>query len=179
MKKQDNVIIKTKIYLVTNCYGDPNKVYIGKTISSRKNPHQQSYGKNILYTEIDEISGVNKKDWELLETYWIQQFMAWGFEVVNKRKIGGSGSEGGHKMPIGFGDKVRQRTLGRKNYWVIKGKKGRSKTPIIQFDLKDNLIKKWSSQKQAANELYLDSGTLTACLKGRQKTCGGFKWKYI
>jgi hypothetical protein len=164
---------------VTNCYGDPNKVYIGKTISSRKNPHQQSYGKNILYTEIDEISGVNKKDWELLETYWIQQFMAWGFEVVNKRKIGGSGSEGGHKMPIGFGDKVRQRTLGRKNYWVIKGKKGRSKTPIIQFDLKDNLIKKWSSQKQAANELYLDSGTLTACLKGRQKTCGGFKWKYI
>jgi len=179
MKKQDNVIIKTKIYLVTNCYGDPNKVYIGKTISSRKNPHQQSYGKNILYTEIDEISGVNKKDWELLETYWIQQFMAWGFEVVNKRKIGGSGSEGGHKMPVGFGDKVRQRTLGRKNYWVIKGKKGRSKTPIIQFDLKDNLIKKWSSQKQAANELYLDSGTLTACLKGRQKTCGGFKWKYI
>jgi hypothetical protein len=164
---------------VTNCYGDPNKVYIGKTISSRKNPHQQSYGKNILYTEIDEISGVNKKDWELLETYWIQQFMAWGFEVVNKRKIGGSGSEGGHKMPVGFGDKVRQRTLGRKNYWVIKGKKGRSKTPIIQFDLKDNLIKKWSSQKQAANELYLDSGTLTACLKGRQKTCGGFKWKYI
>lgn len=179
MEKQDNAIIKTKIYLVTNCYGDPNKVYIGKTINSRKNPHQQSYGKKILYTEIDEVYSVDKKDWEPLETYWIQQFIAWGFEVVNKRKIGGSGSEGGHKMPIGFGDKVRQRTLGRKNYWVIKGKKGRSKTPIIQFDLKNNLIKKWSSQKQAANELYLDLGTLTACLKGRQKTCGGFKWKYL
>jgi hypothetical protein len=69
--------------------------------------------------------------------------------------------------------------LGRKNYWVIKGKKGRSRTPIMQFDLKNNLIKKWPSQKQAANELYLDLGTLTACLKGRQKTCGGFKWKYL
>jgi hypothetical protein len=179
MKKQDNDIGKTKIYLVTNCYNDLNKVYIGKTINSRKNPHQRTYGKDIIYTEIDEIYSTHKQDWEPLETYWIQQFIAWGFDVVNKRKIGGSGSEGGHKMPTGFGDKVKERTLGRKNYWVIKGKKGRSKTPIIQFDLKDNLIKKWSSQKQAANELYLDSGTLTACLKERQKTCGCFKWKYL
>jgi hypothetical protein len=29
----------TKIYLVENCYGDPNKVYIGKTINSRKKVH--------------------------------------------------------------------------------------------------------------------------------------------
>jgi hypothetical protein len=178
MKKQDNVIEKTKIYLVENCYGDPNKVYIGKTINSRKNSHQQTYGKNIIYNELDEIFSSNKKDWEPLETYWIEQFRQWGFEVVNKRKKGGSGSEGGHKMPVGFGDKVKQRILGRKNYWVIKGKKGRTKTPIMQFDLKNNLIKNWSSQKQAAYELHLDLGTLTACLKGRQKTCGGFKWAY-
>jgi hypothetical protein len=178
MKKQGNVTEKTKIYLVENCFGDSNKVYIGKTINSRKDSHQRTYGKNIIYTEIDEICSINKQDWEPLETYWIQQFITWGFNVVNKRKIGGSGSEGGHKMPIGFGNKVKQRILGRKNYWIIKGKNGRSKTSIIQFDLKNNLIKKWPSQKQAANELHLDLGTLTACLKGRQKTCGGFIWKY-
>ena len=82
-------------------------------------------------------------------------------------------------MPREFGEKVRQRTLGRKNYWIKKGKKGRNKIPIMQLDLNDNPIKKWSSQKQAALSLNLDPGTLTACLKGRQKTCGKFKWKYI
>jgi hypothetical protein len=164
---------------VTNCYNNPNWVYIGKTINSRKNPHQQTYGKNIIYTEIDKILSTHKQDWEPLETYWIEQFKAWGFEVVNKRKKGGSGSEGGHKMPNGFGDKLSKKLKGRKNYWIVKGKNGRTKTPISQFDLKGNFIKNWSSQKEAAFELNLDLGTLTACLKGRQKTCGYFKWKYI
>jgi hypothetical protein len=163
---------------VTNCYNNPNWVYIGKTKNSREQPHKLKYGNQIEYTYIDKVNSLNRKEWEPLETYWIQQFIVWGFDVVNKRKVGGSGSEGGHKMPMGFGDKVKQRILGRKNYWVIKGKKGRTKTPIMQFDLKNNLIKKWSSQKQAAHELHLDLGTLTACLKGRQKTCGGFKWIY-
>lgn len=31
----------TFIYLVENCYEDPNKVYIGKTISSRKNQQKE------------------------------------------------------------------------------------------------------------------------------------------
>jgi hypothetical protein len=38
----------TKIYLVENCYGDPNKVYIGKTINSRELNHKKTYGKYIF-----------------------------------------------------------------------------------------------------------------------------------
>jgi hypothetical protein len=83
----------TKIYLVEKCYGDSNKVYIGKTISSREAAHKITYGSNIIYSIIDEINSINRKDWELLETYWIQQFTAWGFDVVNKRKKGGGGLE--------------------------------------------------------------------------------------
>jgi len=83
----------TKIYLVENCYGDPNKVYIGKTKNSRENPHKQKYGKEIIYTEIDIISSFLYEYWEPLETYWIEQFRQWGFEVMNKRKKGGSGPE--------------------------------------------------------------------------------------
>jgi hypothetical protein len=89
MKKQDNAIGITKIYLVTNCYNNPNWVYIGKTKDSRKNPHQQTYGDQIEYTEIDEIKSLDKKDWKLSETYWIQQFKAWGFKVLNKNEGGG------------------------------------------------------------------------------------------
>lgn len=83
----------TKIYLVENCYGDPNKVYIGKTINSRESNHEKTYGNYIKYTFIDEINSFFRKDWEPLETYWIEQFKAWGFEIVNKRKKGGMGPE--------------------------------------------------------------------------------------
>ena len=44
----------TKIYLVENCYGDLNKVYIGKTINSRESNHKKTYGDCIKYTFIDE-----------------------------------------------------------------------------------------------------------------------------
>ena len=37
-----NMINITYIYLVENCYGDPNKVYIGKTKNSRKTQHQKT-----------------------------------------------------------------------------------------------------------------------------------------
>lgn len=83
----------TKIYLVENCYGDPNKVYIGKTINSRESNHKKTYGNQIVYTFIDEINSLNRKDWEPIESYWIEQFIQWGFKVVNKNKKGGMGPE--------------------------------------------------------------------------------------
>jgi hypothetical protein len=83
----------TKIYLVENCYGDPNKVYIGKTINSRESNHKKTYGDQIIYTFIDEVNSLDRKYWEPLETYWIEQFKSWGFEIVNKRKKGGMGPE--------------------------------------------------------------------------------------
>ena len=83
----------TKIYLVENCYGDPNKVYIGKTINSRKYNHKKTYGDKVVYTFIDEINSLDRKKWEPLESYWIEQFRQWGFEIVNKRKKGGMGPE--------------------------------------------------------------------------------------
>ena len=84
----------TRIYLVTNCYGDPNKVYIGKTKnSSRENDHKRKYGKDIIYTYIDEVESLKKEDWEPLETFWIQYFKYLGFDIQNIRMKGGSGPE--------------------------------------------------------------------------------------
>jgi hypothetical protein len=82
----------TKIYLVENIEPGTNKVYIGKTIDSRKSAHKSTYGSQISYTYIDEVPSLNYNDWEPVETYWIEQFKQWGFDVVNKRKQGGSGA---------------------------------------------------------------------------------------
>jgi len=79
----------TKIYLVTNCYGDPNKVYIGKTINCRKREHIKTYSNNIEYSYIDETPSLKREYWEPLESYWIEQFIHWGFDVQNKNKGGG------------------------------------------------------------------------------------------
>jgi hypothetical protein len=83
----------TKIYLVENCFGDPNKVYIGKTKNCRELPHKITYGEKIIYNYIDEINSLDYKDWEPLESYWIEQFRQWGFEVMNYNKKGGNGVE--------------------------------------------------------------------------------------
>lgn len=79
----------TKIYLVENCYGEPNKVYIGKTKNSRKKAHENKFGVNIKYTIIDEIDSLYVNDWKPLESYWIEQFINWGFDVLNKNDGGG------------------------------------------------------------------------------------------
>ena len=85
----------TKIYLVTNIDNNPNKVYIGKTKTrwGRESKHKLKYGSQITYTYIDEVSSLNREDWKILETKWIQYYINLGYDVINKRKIGGSGPE--------------------------------------------------------------------------------------
>lgn len=84
--------MKTYIYLVENCYGDPNKIYIGKTKNSRYYEHKQKYGSDIVYNIIDEVNSLDSKEWKPLESFWINQFKVWGFEVLNKNG-GGGGAE--------------------------------------------------------------------------------------
>lgn len=82
----------TKIYLVTNCYNDPNKVYIGKTKGSRYIAHRSFYGNDITYDYIDEVYSLDYKIWQPVESYWIEQFRQWGFEIMNNNKGGGGSS---------------------------------------------------------------------------------------
>jgi len=81
--------VMVKIYLITNCYGNPNMIYIGKTKNSREKAHKRTFGNQISYDYIDRAESLNKKDWEPLESYWIEQFRQWGFHVLNKNKGGG------------------------------------------------------------------------------------------
>jgi hypothetical protein len=85
----------TYIYLVENCYDDPNKIYIGKTKNpkTREMNHKIKYGINTIYTIIDKVDFLDRREWEPLESYWIEQFRQWEFKLVNKKKKGGSGVE--------------------------------------------------------------------------------------
>jgi hypothetical protein len=114
----------TFIYLVENCYGNPNTVYIGKTKNSRKKDHKRKYGSDIIYTIIDQVDSLNQYDWEPLETFWINYFKFLGFKLMNIRQKGGNGVEfcsNKHK------NKISKALKGRKNTWH-NNKKGHKRT---------------------------------------------------
>jgi len=50
------------------------------------------------------------------------------------------------------------------------------KKNIIQCDKNNNLIQEWSSIKEARIKLNINS--ISNCLSGKQKTAGGYIWKY-
>lgn len=153
----------TKIYLVTNCYNDPNKVYIGKTKTSRKSAHKCKFGNQITYDYIDEVPSLNKNDWKPLETYWIHQFRQWGFEVVNKNEGGGG--------PEIHSEETKQKMRFPKSeeHKLIVSKS------ILQYDLKGNFIKEWTSIAKAKSEGF---GGVDMCVLGVTKTAGNYIWRY-
>ena len=49
---------------------------------------------------------------------------------------------------------------------------------IIQYDLQGNLIKRWESIKEAGQTLNIHRGNISWCCKEKNKTAGGYIWKY-
>lgn len=50
--------------------------------------------------------------------------------------------------------------------------------PVLQFDLLDNFIKRFTSVTEASQETNTGKSNIIYTCKGTRKTCGGFKWKY-
>ena len=127
----------THIYLIENCYEDSNKVYIGKTKNCRYNNHKKKFGDKIKYTILEEIPSLSYNLWEPLESYWIEQFRQWGFEVMNKRKKGGSGPE---YQTEETKQKIKQKTTGHKKSHDTKTKMSLShKGKLLSKETKEKI----------------------------------------
>lgn len=50
--------------------------------------------------------------------------------------------------------------------------------PIVQLDIKGNLIRIWDSATKVMKELGYKNTVINNCLKGRLKTAYGYKWRY-
>lgn len=50
--------------------------------------------------------------------------------------------------------------------------------PVIQFTVEGEYIKEWISASQASKELNLKSQNISACCLNKQKSCGGYIWKF-
>jgi len=186
---------KTKIYIVSNIDNNPNKIYIGKTINSREYNHKKIYGKNIIYTYIDEIISLNREDWEPLETKWIQHYIDLGFDVVNKRKKGGNGPEFHNKE---IKEKISNILKGKKRSSKQKqtysnSLKGRKFTPEQKLNLSISKIGKggrkiicindnkiFNTITEASYFYNINLRSITNILHGRaNKTINNLIFKYI
>jgi len=195
------MINTTKIYLVTNCFGDPSKVYVGKTINSREIPHKKTYGKQIEYSIIDEVNSLKYEDWGPLECFWIEYYKFLGFTLMNKNKGGGGPEFWCEEFKIKYG----KGRIGKKHKFHVSGlehgkygflctleqkkniseaKKGQKyptlQKSVIQYDLKGNEINIFNSISEA--NVFLgknkDIGSIGLCCKGKLKKVYGFQWKW-
>ena len=54
-----------------------------------------------------------------------------------------------------------------------------SKVKVAQYDLNDNLIAIFGSQREASEKTRTCRSSITRCCTGNRKTAGGYKWKYL
>ena len=155
----------TRIYLVSNCFENPNNVYVGKEKShqtqSRKNKHKRTYGGESNFEYIDKVDGWSKQQWEPLETFWIKHFKDLGFELMNIRMKGGSG-------PEFFSDESR--------LMMSETRKGKNLKPLLQYNIEGKFMKEWESY--LSTKIEFGGGSVSCCLRGRTKTAYGYRWKY-
>lgn len=54
-----------------------------------------------------------------------------------------------------------------------------SSKEVNQYDLNGNFIKTYPSLKEAERQLGIQTTTISQCCRGKAKTAGGYRWKYV
>jgi group I intron endonuclease len=144
-------------------------------------------------THTDEVKNILRKkatEWNNnpVNKLKISKLVCIGLENSDKwKKAKEEGRVGTHpynKQPKS--EEVRQKiseTL--KEFFVIdtnriklKNKKPRNGRQIYQCSLDNAIIKEFINAAEAARQIGLNRKTIQACLAGRNKTAGGYIWKY-
>ena len=203
----------TKIYILERD-GIPFYVGKAKDVTRRKYSHRKTYGLDIKLYIIDEVEDWKFWESYWIEQFKQWGFKLENknnggggpsnYTEEQKQKM--------RKPRPGSGEKI-SKTLKERNHSqyyteevknkISKNNKGKPKPfseehtknmgiakrehakPVLQCDLKGNIIKEWESKGQAALWVKEQTGktsNLTSqikdCIFGRQKTAFGYKWKY-
>lgn len=183
------------------CYESPSgKFYIGQTTQTakrRKEEHQsrarlgkgyafhnaiRKYGfDSFIYTELEHVSANSKQELiqllNDLERQYISNYRSQGKLLYNL-------SGGGDEICDNTGRKLTEqhkRKIGEKLKGIIFSQerkhnisRGRKK-PIIQLSLDGQFIREWES---ASDVTIAKQNSINMCLKGHNKTCAEYIWRY-
>ena len=80
----------------------------------------------------------------------------------------------------GRAKKVGKKLRGRKQSEEhIKKRAEKTSKPVYSIDKESGLITYWESIREAENCTGISKGNICDCLKGRQKSAGGYTWHYV
>jgi group I intron endonuclease len=216
---------KVKIYTLS----DPITLeirYIGKTVQSlerrldghimssirnREKSHKCNWIKHLYKKDLSPIiellDEIDENNWEFTEQYWIAQFKAWNFILLNMTD-GGTGNknqiyteERRQKMKEklkGFRhteESKRKMSELRKGVKLTEsakekirnfnlGKKQSEETKakrykaVLKFSEEGEFIEEYLSLQHAATANNTHRGAIQNCCVGRGRKAGGFIWKY-
>jgi hypothetical protein len=113
-------------------------------------------------------------------------------EINEKRKQSLKGHKLSEETKLKIGNKAKNRKVSLEtrnkmsethkinktgNWLESKGHKNGRAYKINQYDMQGNFIKTWDCAKYAINFYNLNKTAITDCIKGRQKSAGGYVWK--
>ncbi|RHW38204.1 hypothetical protein D1B33_04765 [Lysinibacillus yapensis] len=144
--------------------------------------------KNIADSVLNDLFGLSQIDWKICHEFAYNSLVKtvcdlWNTTELTTVSIGKS--LGLHQTTI-----LRYIKQGVKLGWceydstdsykrIYKTKSVWNKTKIVQLTINDEFLKCWDSLTEAANELKLNHTGISNVCRGKLKTSGGFKWKYL
>ncbi len=92
-----------------------------------------------------------------------------GVPMSDEQKAKLSAIHKGRVMSLESRKKMSESRTGAKNHNAKK---------VIQYDKQHNFVRVWDCIAEAARAVGINHHGIVDCCKGKQKTAGGFKWKY-
>jgi hypothetical protein len=151
-------------------------VKIGCSKNPKRRVKQQGYSEFEILGEYEDINMASERELELQKQYGYKvDFNTYSKSVqgYSVEKVSKAGKASATKQWLENREELINRSKLSKPIMIEK-----YGLEILQYDTNGNFIKEWKGLKEAARTLNIKPPNLTACLKGKQKTCGGFMWKY-
>lgn len=149
-------IVATGKYYVGKHNGN-NSRYKGSGVEYKEDLKKYKETELEILEYVDDISKLNER-----EIYWLKKL-----DVVNNPLYY-------NKTDKSYGVcKTSEETKQKQS------KSSPFKKQIIQYSLDGNFIKIWECMNDVSKELNISTGDLTCCCQEKQKSVGGFQWKYF
>ena len=97
---------------------------------------------------------------------------------ASKRNIGSNNPFYGKSHSEETKQKIREAKLGKKISNTSKMKEAYNPERFYKKVVNTNTLEVFNSVSDASKSIGVNQSSLSNCLRGKTKTCGGFKWKY-
>ena len=170
-----------------------HKIALNSKVFNHTNSHLQNawdkYGEENFKFYILELCPIEMLDER--EEYWSEFYNVYNSDYGYALKTAGQGmgsyfcseetiQKFKNRKPSFLNRKHTEESKKRMkdNHYDCSGTNNPNISEIIQYDLDGNLIKKFEYMQQASNELNIPYTCISGCCVGKNKTAGGFIWRY-